>query len=58
MIENKKFKNLFFVLDLRYKLPTRQTVLYYIEKIFSKQKIFICNMLFLLEQKISIITDA
>jgi len=58
VVENEEFKNLFFVLDPRYKLPTRQTVSHRIEEIFSKQKIFICDMLFSLEQKMSITTDA
>ena len=45
VVENKEFKSLLFVLDPRYKLPTRQTVSQHIGEIFNKQKLIICNIL-------------
>ena len=58
VVENMKFKHLLFVLDPRYQLPTRQTVSHHIEGIYNNQKLSIYNFLFLLEQKVSITTDA
>ncbi len=58
VVENNEFQNLVFILDPRYKLPTRQAVSQYIETIFKEQKKNIYDMLSLLQQKMSITTDA
>jgi hypothetical protein len=58
VVENIQFKNLLFVLDCRYKLPTRQTVSKRIDEIFEEQKKIIYNILSSLNQKMSITTDA